>query len=82
MPPHQFTPGERAWAGARAGAQLDGSMDGEQDVGAALRQVQSKLGASLAAPERPMFDLGVGLNAEFDTAELSLVVRGRTLNML
>ena len=48
----------------------------EQDMGAALQQVKDKLGTSLAAPERPLFDLGVGLNAEFDTAELSLVVRG------
>ena len=45
-------------------------------MGAALQQVKSKLSTSLAAPERPLFDLGVGLNAEFDTAELSLVVRG------
>ena len=44
-------------------------------MASALRQVQSKLGTSLAAPDRPLFDFGVGLNAEFDTAELSMVVR-------
>lgn len=44
-------------------------------VGEALKAVQAKIGSSLAAPQRPLLDLGIGLSYELDTNDFAMLVR-------
>ncbi len=53
----------------------DAAQSDAQQIQSALKSVQAKLGQSLRAPERPLFDLGVGLSYELDTSDASLLVR-------
>ncbi|CAL8467963.1 g7501 [Coccomyxa elongata] len=53
----------------------DAAQSDAQQIQSALKSVQTKLGQSLRAPERPLFDLGVGLSYELDTSDASLLVR-------
>ena len=44
-------------------------------IGEALKTVQAKIGSSLAAPQRPLLDLGIGLSYELDNNDIALLVR-------